>query len=93
MSQRIYKETFKPGHEELDLRLSANQKVVHFGTQDSGGFPRMNIWFTHHDTDNPPITRRFRIRGTGHAIEDDAQHLGTCFVGPYVFHLFELPTP
>lgn len=37
----------------------------------------------------PVEERRFRFAGTGHALADDVgAHLGTCFDGPMVWHLF-----
>lgn len=49
------------------------------------------VWATV-DPSAPKVTRAFPIYGTGHKIppEDrDLPFIGTVFIGPYVFHVFD----
>lgn len=47
------------------------------------------LW-VHVDTDEPERAVMFRAYGTGHAIPDDAKHVGTVLDGPFVWHVCEV---
>ena len=42
------------------------------------------------DTIGEPAIRTYCIVGTGHSIPLYAEYRGTCFAGPFVWHLYEL---
>lgn len=44
------------------------------------------------DSDAPTIVRRFAVFGTGHPLPVGAQYVGTYDAGPFVWHVFEMPT-
>jgi hypothetical protein len=42
------------------------------------------------DPQKPPEPRHLRLAGTGHPIsENGLKYIGSCFQGPFVWHLFE----
>lgn len=70
------------------VQMPAGAEVLHFGIQD--GQPMLWALVT---PSAPPNYRRFPLAGTGHRIEEEGlSYLGTCFQGPFVWHLLE-PAP
>lgn len=70
------------GHDnEFDMDPTGG--ILHVGMQRT-----VTIWVTV-DTAAPKVTRVFRVFGTGHPIPDDWLPVGTCFDGPFVWHVFE----
>ncbi len=61
--------------------------VVHVGCRRSDV---VEFW-AEHDVRRDPITRRFRVFGTGQDVEPDSLHVGTVIVhgGALVWHLRE----
>lgn len=35
------------------------------------------------------VLRKFTVVGTGHAFDPDLTHVGTCQIGPFVWHVLE----
>lgn len=35
-------------------------------------------------------SRQVRVFGTGHNVPDDAEHIGSCIAGPFVWHVYEV---
>ena len=67
------------------IEMPKGAQVLHFDMQN-----RLTIWALV-DPSAPKEERHFRLAGTGHPINSDGFliHLGTCFQGPFVWHLFE----
>lgn len=84
---KVYKFPIDHGYNRPPLSPSA--KILHFGPDPSGV---MCMWVLL-DPDAPTTTsdRLFAYYGTGHEVPDDAQHIGTCAQGMFMWHLFELP--
>jgi len=77
---RVYKH-------ELDMGVTLvgmQGDPVHFGFQ--GGKPF--VWAEHHPNEEM-LEYRFEIVGTGHDIDGDVWHIGTCQEGPFVWHLYQ----
>jgi hypothetical protein len=68
------------------VQMPAGARVLHFGVQDE----QLTLWAL--VTPSAPLNHhRFRLAGTGHPIEEDGlTYVGTCFQGPFVWHLFDL---
>lgn len=77
------------------LALSDNQAIdmpedaMVLFVADQGGSP--TIW-TRNSPDAPSRRRNFCVRGTGHPIPDGAEYHGSCQSGPFVWHVFEMPS-
>lgn len=69
------------------IELPAFAKFLHFGVQPGVGTA---VWYQV-ETTRQLEYKYFRIFGTGHKIPDDKNlhWRGTCFDGPYVWHLYE----
>ena len=68
------------------VSLPSGAKVVHFGLDPMGVLCMWAIV----ELSAPAITRRYVILQTGQqAINGTMQYLGSCMVGPYMWHLFE----
>lgn len=75
----------------LTLVMPRNAEVLHVGVQEQEGEKpktRVVIWALV-DPDATEEERHFLLIATGQAVPDEARHLGTFFMGPYVWHLFE----
>ena len=71
---------------KINLALSVGAKVLKFDAQGEG----LWIWVVV-DTDSPTEARRFHLAGTGHPLpEEQLEYVGSCFDGPFVWHLFEV---
>ncbi len=67
------------------VRMPAGAQPLHFSTQD--GQPTLWALVA---PGNPIEDRHFRLFGTGHSVEEEGlAYIGTCFHGPFVWHLFE----
>jgi hypothetical protein len=76
-----------PFVDEPEVVLPRHAEVLHFGAQDG----RLYIW-ARVDTEGVSFgARRFRLAGTGHelGVYAMARHVGTVYVPPLVWHLFE----
>ena len=73
---------------EPQIRMPEGARVLHVGEQDNE--PTLWALVT---PDNKMVERKFQFRGTGHDVYDvppeGVTYLGTCFIGPFVWHLFE----
>jgi hypothetical protein len=66
------------------IEMPAGAKPLHFGLQD--GVP--TLWALVNPGE-PSKRHAFRFAGTGHLIEEDWPYIGSCFHGPFVWHLFD----
>lgn len=74
---------------EATISMQMGAQIVHFAAQ--GGRP--TIWAIV-DTEAKLERRHFRVFGTGEELDPIFNtHRGTCFDGPYVWHLFENTIP
>lgn len=68
--------------------LQLSGRIVHVDCRN----PRaVEVWALH--TDCSPLTRSFRVYGTGHPLPPDVQHRGTAIApgAQLVWHLMETP--
>ena len=89
--KKIFKYPLEPSPASTQpLDLPAGAEVLHVGEQYMG----IQLW-AKVDPNAEPETRFFRIYGTGQTLPDDAVHLGTVQMNPFIWHVFELtkPTP
>ena len=65
-------------------------RVVHVGP-DSTALTILTVWAEVDVSDSPTVpTAPYRVFGTGHPIPDEAEHVGSVPVGPFVWHLYRL---
>lgn len=85
----IWKQEIEPGKTEISLPKGSAVLTIQLDKKTE----RPTIWFLVPDTEAPKETRYFRIYGTGHAVDErlKLQYIGTFQMGPFVFHLFEVP--
>lgn len=71
----------------LDLRATGQQigggPVVLVGEQDG----ELTVWTE--EGMEPPYDRVVAVFGTGHTIPEDAKHLGSALMPPFVWHVYE----
>ena len=69
-----------------EMDMPAGAEILHFALQDN--VP--TIWARVEP--GAPLQRRFfRFSGTGHPLDETVgAHIGSCFQGPFVWHLFEV---
>ena len=80
---------FALGTVEARIEMPVGAEIVQFAAQ--GG--RSTLWAIV-DSDARRETRHFYLAGTGEAIPFEFNtYRGTCFNGPYVWHLFENTIP
>lgn len=83
----IWKFPLPPMGDYLVLEMPRGAEILLFAVQDL--VP--TLW-ARVEPDAPLEERQFRFAGTGHPIEwDVGDHVGSCFQGPFVWHLFEYP--
>lgn len=72
------------------VALPGHAKVLSCGVQGEDIF----IW-AEVETENTPEDRAFVVVGTGHQIDRTKRltFIGTVFVGPFVFHVYEVIEP
>lgn len=71
----------------LIVDLPASAKVVRVAVQ--GGL--LCAWFELDPAAKKDTHRVFRVVGTGHPIDDEEIHVGSCEDGPFIWHLYEMP--
>lgn len=70
--------------------MPENAQIVHFNMQATvGGNVRYTVWAVV-NPDAPKVKRKLEVRPTGGNVADADTYLGTCFDGPFVWHLFEV---
>lgn len=85
--KQIWKYRLAPPGEEVTFTFPGEARVVHVRCVDN--IPYM--WIELDPGSLPPVRKRaFRLYATGASIRGDAQYTGTCFQGPFVWHLYEL---
>ncbi len=70
------------------IQMPQNARVLAAGVQGND----FVVWAVV-DPSAPTVARRFAIRGTGHPVEPrtaEAAFINTVFMGPLVFHIFDL---
>lgn len=72
---------------ENRIEVDGSSAVLHVGMQSM-----VTIWLCV-DTEGQKRTRTFRIFGTGHEIPEGYLPCGSCFDGPFVWHVFERISP
>jgi hypothetical protein len=79
-----------PIEDQFTIDMPEGAGVLHFGCQ--GAQP--TLWAAV-DPEAAVKPVAFRLFGTGHPIAAPAhlRYIGTCFHGPFVWHLFEAPQP
>lgn len=82
----IYKYPFLV-EDEFPIQMPKGAEILHVASQG----PQPCIWALV-DTSEDPEYRYFRVFGTGHSMDSDAElfYVGTFPQGPFVWHLFEL---
>jgi hypothetical protein len=80
----IYKYPVALGYTQASIPATA--PLVRFAAQDGKLFVWADI-----DTSERPTRRELAVYGTGAPIPMDAVYVGTCELGPFIWHLFELP--
>lgn len=78
------KQVWKYQISQKAILMPVDAKVVHFGMQDG----QATVW-VEVGVANLVALRDLKIYGTGHAIPEDAKHVGTCFDGDFVWHLYD----
>lgn len=74
---------------EALIEMPAEARIVHFAHKDG----RPTFWAIVNQ-DAPKVQRHFYLAGTGEPLPMEFNtHRGTCFDGPYVWHLFENTIP
>lgn len=66
--------------------MIAGANIIHVGAQNG----IVTMWALVSDADSIE-SRRFRIIGTGHELPKDIalDHIGSCVIEPFVWHVFE----
>jgi len=85
----IYKYEFDLYHvgKIATITMPGGARVLYVGVQRPGF---ICLWAMV-DANAKPVSRTFRVYGTGHPMDEPANHyLGTCMDGPYVWHVFEV---
>lgn len=70
---------------ENRIEMDQTAGILHVGMQGH----LLMLWAVV-DTEAPKFTRTFKVFGTGELISDGWLPIGTCFDGPFVWHVFEL---
>jgi hypothetical protein len=81
-----------PVQDEFEIEMPMGSQVLSVQTQ--GSVPR--IWVLVNPEEKAKLTRRFRVVGTGHEIEEEhIEFIDTFQVngGQYIFHVFEIMFP
>ena len=78
------KQVWKYPIRQRPIEMPTDAKVVHFGMQGGQAMVWVEVGVT-----NVTSARDLCVYGTGHEIPEHAKHLGTCFDGPFVWHLYD----
>jgi len=81
----IYKWEITVSSDHTILYIPASATVIHVGSQ-GGAHPV--VWMEL-DINAPQVARKFCVVGTGYAIPLNHVYIGTSFIGPYVWHVYE----
>lgn len=68
-------------------RLCLSGPIVHIGVQPDG-VDSIMVWAE--SGVHKPTTRLFQAVGTGGAVPEDSEHVGSVIDGAFVWHLYEL---
>jgi hypothetical protein len=83
--RRVYKYDL-PIEDFVELQLPTTAIILKIDTQNEE--PKIWAWV---NPDEPLVTRKFRIAGTGHDINEPfIRYIETFFIRNLVFHVFEL---
>lgn len=91
MASRVIYKYPVPITDAFELELPYGARICLFATQEASLEPQ--LWIEHSATgDMRMVTRRFRLFGTGHRIDnaDRMAHVGSVIVEPFVWHLYEI---
>lgn len=83
----IYKYQFSMSSDKEEFEMPSASFPLSVGEQN--GLPCM---WCQVETNNPIVTRKFRIVGTGHEIPETvrlSKYVGTVQIGVFVWHIFE----
>ena len=74
--------------DKVEIQMPCFAAIIHVGVQHE----RLCLWAII-DIDQPLVTRRFRVIGTGHEYPDclPEKYIGTVFQDVFVWHIFEVP--
>ncbi len=76
-----------PGQGINHVSMPEGAEILHFNMQDEP-----TIWALV-DPQREIVSRKFQIVGTGHPLAEEENeafiYVGTCFQGPFVWHLFK----
>lgn len=75
--------------DEVQEHLIPRGAVEHHVDLNPADESQLAIWFVV-EADNPPVTRKFFVRGTGQAFPDFAKYMGTVRSGMFMWHVFEV---
>jgi hypothetical protein len=84
--KKVYK-YFCPVDDSIEIVLPIDAQILKFDTQNK----YLCMWALV-DTDKTDETRRFRIAGTGHDIDEQLklEYINTFYFDSLVFHVFEV---
>ncbi len=71
-------------HNGATFNLDKEAKVVHVGVQDGA----LCIWIEHDPEQGGDHVHDFTVVGTGHPVPEFMNHVGSCFQGPFVWHIY-----
>lgn len=95
MARTVYKYKVKVG-EDLRLWLSTPYRIVHVGQMPTDGDENdtVTVWIEHDPRATPSAFLDFQIIGTGHAVSDFYEHVGSVItpIG-LVWHLYLRESP
>ncbi len=70
-------------------QVPVGAKPVLVGVQDG----RVHVWFEFQKPAHVPLAFmpiKLEFYGTGHIIPQGREHIGSCFDGPYVWHVYKV---
>lgn len=70
-----------------EIRIPLNAKILKVDHQDN---PQIIVMWAEVTDNAPRIIKHYRVFGTGHEIPNDSLWMGTCQIGKFVWHLYEL---
>lgn len=84
MNKVIYKYTFSI-LQTVTIKMPRGARIVHTGEQSGS----VCMW-AEVDTDAATESRVFVVYGTGQTINPAHNYVGTVFIGPFVWHIYEV---
>lgn len=85
MTKTVNKHPIPISNHKFSLMLQTGFKFLRAGVQNENAFMWLEVF-----PDMPKQQIDFATYGTGQEIPDQAQYLGTYWIGPFVFHLYRL---